>query len=208
MPSGVIQGREDSACCTSPKGFTLIELILVMAIVGILTVIAFPLYSSYMEKARASAAVQAIGLIQRTITGYYAETNDYPASLADIGMDTMKDPWGNPYHYLKIAGSTTGSSGGSPGQTESANAGAGGGQKTSTTGGENKGNTDSLGGGSGGNSEAKPRKDRNLVPINTDYDLYSMGPDGKTNVPLTSSAGRDDIVRASDGAFIGRACDY
>ena len=52
------------------------------------------------------------------------------------------------------------------------------------------------------------RKDRNLVPINTDYDLYSKGPDGASSPPLTARAGQDDIVRANDGAYIGVAADY
>ena len=52
------------------------------------------------------------------------------------------------------------------------------------------------------------RKDRNLVPINTDFDLYSMGPDGASFPPLTADASRDDIVRANDGRFIGKAEDY
>jgi len=52
------------------------------------------------------------------------------------------------------------------------------------------------------------RKDRNLVPINTDFDLYSMGPDGASVPPLTASASLDDVVRANDGSFIGVAKDY
>lgn len=54
----------------------------------------------------------------------------------------------------------------------------------------------------------KVRKDKSLHPLNTDYDLYSMGPDGKTASPLTAKASRDDIVRANNGAFIGTAADY
>jgi general secretion pathway protein G len=52
------------------------------------------------------------------------------------------------------------------------------------------------------------RKDNFLVPINSDYDLYSMGPDGASQPPLTAEASRDDIVRANDGEFIGLALDY
>lgn len=52
------------------------------------------------------------------------------------------------------------------------------------------------------------RKDHNLVPLNTDYDLYSMGKDGRSVSPLTAKASRDDIVRANNGAFIGLASDY
>lgn len=52
------------------------------------------------------------------------------------------------------------------------------------------------------------RKDRNLVPINSDYDLYSMGPDGRSVSPLTAQPSRDDIIRANNGGFLGVAEDY
>ncbi len=52
------------------------------------------------------------------------------------------------------------------------------------------------------------RKDRNLVPLNTDFDLYSQGKDGVSKLPLTAKASRDDILRANNGAFIGLAEDY
>ena len=52
------------------------------------------------------------------------------------------------------------------------------------------------------------RKDRNLVPLNTDFDLYSSGKDGESRMPLTAKASRDDILRANNGAFIGLAEDY
>lgn len=57
-------------------------------------------------------------------------------------------------------------------------------------------------------SMSAARKDRSLVPINSDFDLYSMGPDGKSTAPLTALSSRDDIVRARDGAFIGVASDF
>jgi general secretion pathway protein G len=49
------------------------------------------------------------------------------------------------------------------------------------------------------------RKDRFLVPINSDFDLYSMGKDGESVPPLTAQKSRDDIIRANDGAYIGPA---
>ncbi len=52
------------------------------------------------------------------------------------------------------------------------------------------------------------RKDQALVPINSDYDLYSKGQDGASVAPLTAMASRDDIVRANNGSFIGIASDY
>ena len=52
------------------------------------------------------------------------------------------------------------------------------------------------------------RKDKNIHPINSDFDLYSMGKDGLTTAALTAGASRDDIVRANNGRFIGLASDY
>jgi general secretion pathway protein G len=56
--------------------------------------------------------------------------------------------------------------------------------------------------------KGKVRKDKNLVPINSDYDLYSMGADGKSQTPLTAKASRDDVVRANNGKYVGLAEDY
>jgi general secretion pathway protein G len=52
------------------------------------------------------------------------------------------------------------------------------------------------------------RKDHNLVPINTDFDLYSLGADGRTAAPLTAAHSRDDIIRARNGRFVGKATDF
>lgn len=52
------------------------------------------------------------------------------------------------------------------------------------------------------------RKDKNLNPLNSDYDLYSMGPDGQTQKQLTAAKARDDIVRAGNGSFIGLASEH
>jgi general secretion pathway protein G len=54
----------------------------------------------------------------------------------------------------------------------------------------------------------KARKNKNLVPINSDFDLYSMGKDGLSNLPLTTPVSRDDVILANDGRFIGQASKY
>ncbi|SHJ05023.1 general secretion pathway protein G [Malonomonas rubra DSM 5091] len=59
-----------------------------------------------------------------------------------------------------------------------------------------------------GKGKVTPRKDKSLHPLNSDFDLWSMGPDGKTALPLTAKASHDDIIRAGDGSFIGTAEDY
>lgn len=58
---------------------------------------------------------------------------------------------------------------------------------------------------------AKPgqvRRDKNLNPVNTDYDLYSLGRDGETTTAFTAKKARDDVVRANNGGFVGLAEDY
>ena len=54
----------------------------------------------------------------------------------------------------------------------------------------------------------KARKNKNLVPINSDFDLYSMGKDGLSKLPLTTPVSRDDVILANDGRFIGLASKY
>jgi general secretion pathway protein G len=52
------------------------------------------------------------------------------------------------------------------------------------------------------------RKDDERLPINTDFDLYSVGPDGVSAVALPAAPSRDDVVRAANGAYIGVAANY
>ena len=52
------------------------------------------------------------------------------------------------------------------------------------------------------------RKEHNLHPLNTEFDLYSLGKDGKSKAPLTAKDSRDDVIYARDGAFVGLAEDF
>jgi general secretion pathway protein G len=52
------------------------------------------------------------------------------------------------------------------------------------------------------------QRNYNGLPVNSEYDLYSPGPDGHTDADLWSEGGRDDIVRARDGSFVGLAADF
>ena len=54
----------------------------------------------------------------------------------------------------------------------------------------------------------KRRKDQFLVPVNSDYDLYSMGKDEDSKVAFTAKVSWDDVVRANDGRYLGLAVDY
>jgi general secretion pathway protein G len=52
------------------------------------------------------------------------------------------------------------------------------------------------------------RRDKSMNPVNTDYDLYSVGMDGLTAAQFTAGEARDDVVRANDGDFVGLAGDH
>jgi general secretion pathway protein G len=54
----------------------------------------------------------------------------------------------------------------------------------------------------------KARKNKNLVPINSEFDLYSMGKDGNSTLALTAANSRDDVILANDGRYIGLASKY
>lgn len=84
------------------EGFTLIELVLVVAIVGILSTLAIPNYLGFLEKARVARAVAELNAIAKDIQGYAYATGQYPDNLAQAGWSQRLDRWGNPYQYLRI----------------------------------------------------------------------------------------------------------
>jgi len=56
--------------------------------------------------------------------------------------------------------------------------------------------------------KGKLRRDKALNPLNSDYDLYSMGKDRKTSTNLNAKDSRDDIVRAINGGYVGLAEEF
>jgi general secretion pathway protein G len=61
------------------KGFTLIELMIVVAIIGILTAIAFPLYANVQQRARIAKAQADVRTLASAIVIYSAHTGQIPA---------------------------------------------------------------------------------------------------------------------------------
>jgi general secretion pathway protein G len=55
------------------------------------------------------------------------------------------------------------------------------------------------------NGNGPKRKYKSQVPVNRYFDVYSMGPDGKTATPMVSQPGCDDILVAGDGYYVGVA---
>src|SRR5205807_6234161 len=65
------------------QGFTLIELMIVVAIIGILAAIAIPNFMTYQAKARQSEAKVNLGGVFTTATSYFAENNTFSVPTAD-----------------------------------------------------------------------------------------------------------------------------
>jgi general secretion pathway protein G len=147
------------------SGFTLIEVMIAVAIAGVLASIATPIYIGYRERARDAVAIIDLRNIEQAVIVYAAENSGtFPDSLADINMDDMRDPWGNPYQYLRIEGSDI-------------------------------------------KGKGKLRRDQFYNPVNTDFDLYSMGPDGRSQTQFNAKFSRDDVVRAYNGGYYGKVSD-
>lgn len=146
-----------------PAGLTLIELLLVVAILGVVVAIALPAYTDYRDRMNVSRAIADITVLNTGARLYMNEFKVPPPSLAAIGAAGRLDPWGNPYEYLDLT------TGGGPGNS---------------------------------------RKNKNLTPINSYFDLYSKGKDGLSKLPLTAKVSHDDVILANDGAFIGLASNY
>jgi len=143
---------------------TLVELLVVVAMVGTLMAIGVPAYNNYIDKAKNSQAIEDIRFIEAAIKMYRTEKGTFPETLDLVRSAGLLDPWENPYQYLRILPPTP--------------------------------------------PIGKQRKDHNNVPVNSDFDLYSMGKDGDSQPPFTAGKSRDDIVRANDGTYVGLALDY
>lgn len=144
------------------SGLTLVELIIAIAIIGVLAAVAIPAYQDYKERARVHQAATDITVIASQIGQYWQDERSYPDSLADIGMGGKLDPWGYPYQYFNL---------------------------------DKKG-------------KGGARRDKNLNPLNTDFDLYSIGKDAKTKLPISQKDSLDDVIRVYDGKFVDLASKF
>jgi prepilin-type N-terminal cleavage/methylation domain-containing protein len=94
-------GKEAPMDTSGSKGFTLIELVIVVAIIGIIAAIAIPQYHSYREKSERSVIISDCNAIFRGFMVYFIENGEYPyaasagpqkfdlatfAPLTDVGL--------------------------------------------------------------------------------------------------------------------------
>ncbi|HEZ0793579.1 TPA: pilin [Neisseria meningitidis] len=76
---------------TLQKGFTLIELMIVIAIVGILAAVALPAYQDYTARAQVSEAILLAEGQKSAVTEYYLNHGEWPANNSSAGVATSAD---------------------------------------------------------------------------------------------------------------------
>ena len=172
------------------RGLTLLELLIVIAIIGILSGIAIPFYFGQVEKARIIKATAELENLQIEITNFELDYNRLPETLEDVNSSGLTDPWGNSYRYLNFALFEDDS-----GEEEDLDSGK---KKKGKAKGKKVETED----------ENSMRLDQFNTALNSDYDLYSCGKDGKSAAPIDDPLSEDDIVRGRDGAYIGLASQY
>ncbi len=102
--------EETVAVQTLRAGFTLIEILVAVAIIGILGTVATMSITANLEKAKGTAAKEAVGNIKAAVVNYNLQTKKWPSDLTALitadgdeepvlegGEGALDDPWGNEY---------------------------------------------------------------------------------------------------------------
>ena len=242
----------------SARGFTLLELMIVVAILAIIASVGVPQYAGALRTARVGKTKHELVTISQAIDAYAANNGGaLPLSLYQVGFGGKCDPWGQPYCYLNYAdGTGDGLDWAISAGLLDASAfspllgGGGGGDGGVAFGGAVEVAQRPIGAAPGatpvpvnydaletmlgrsislversaieqslmshGNftffsgvaTETTRRRDRYLFPLNTDYDLFSLGSDHQTAASLSEATGLHDVIRANTGGFFGLASEY
>jgi len=70
------------------RGFTLIDLMIVIVILGVLAAIVLPLVSHHVDQAALTAAESNLASVEKAIELYWMQNNTYPPALTDLTFQT------------------------------------------------------------------------------------------------------------------------
>ena len=87
------------------QDFTLIELMIVVAIIGILAMIAVPAYQSYLIRAQVSEGLELSGSLKTAVAEYHSETGSFPANNAEAALESPGSYTGNYVSSITVNGS-------------------------------------------------------------------------------------------------------
>ena len=90
---------------TLKDGFSMTELVIYMAVVGVLSMVIVPNFLSYLEKSKKMTTEATLGAVKNAIQSFHSDTGRYPESLQDLTRtpydDVIAKRWEGPYLQLK-----------------------------------------------------------------------------------------------------------
>ena len=87
------------------QGFTLIELMIVVAIIGIIALLAIPLYQNYLIRAQVAEGLNLIGPLKAAIVEFHEEGGAFPANNAEAALNTPASYSGKYVDSISVSGS-------------------------------------------------------------------------------------------------------